>query len=481
MGTGGSRRGPVRISVPSRADSMLRNFTALIGGPLGRRTSPGVIDPGVFSVERVLVLLTTGAAVIAVLLKNPCRVAGWASPGQYYRGCQSQWPEAFVGLESGTSFLQLGHSALTGAVAGATAQLVPLGGTLRYYDLHSILAVAAWLVTVYATVRMTNRRPWDAAMVAVAPMIIVVGFLGWDLWAAMFAALGMLAFARWRFIQAGILLGLGTAVAGYPLLIFGAVALLAVRTRLVGGAAMTGAVLAGTWLAVNLPLALVDPRAWSAHFTSLLSRDADYSSIWFAYNSLAARAGGQELDATFTTVAAALLTVLLGAGIAVLTLRAQRRPRLAQVAFLLVGVLILAGKGHSPQQAIWLVPLVALAYPKWRTLLVWQVLGVVHWWTLMLYLGKETSGGNAQHNIDLPYYLLFAIAHMLSTAYIMYRVMGAMIDPAQDPVRRLDIDDPQGGPFNHAADYLKSDRRHAAPTGTRVRLSRPSPEPKDHQ
>ena len=121
-----------------------------------------------------------------------------------------------------------------------------------------------------------------------------------------------------------------------------------------------------------------------------------------AYNSLAARAGGRELNATFTTVGSALLTVLLCAGIAVLTLRAQRRPRLAQVALLLVGVLILAGKGYSPQHAIWLVPLVALAYPKWRTFLVWQLLEIAHWWALMMYLGKEASGGNAQNNIDLP-------------------------------------------------------------------------------
>ncbi|MBG6191493.1 putative membrane protein [Arthrobacter sp. CAN_A212] len=480
MGTGRSRRRPVRISVPSRADSLLRKFTALIGGPLGRRTSPGVINPGLFSVERVLVLLTTGAAVIAVLLKNPCRIEGWSSPGQYYMACQSQWPEAFDSLEGGTSFLQLGHSALTGAFAGVTAHLVPLGSTLCYYDFHSILAVAAWLLIVYATVRMTNRRPWDAAMVAVAPVIIVAGFLGWDLWAAMFAALGMLAFARSRFAQAGIFLGLGTAVAGYPVLIFGAVALLACRTRLAGGPAMTGVVLAATWLAVNLPFGLLDSRAWSAHFTSLLSRDADYSSIWFAYTSLAARADGRELEASFTTVASGLLTVLLCAGVAALTLRVQRRPRLAQVAFLLVGVLILAGKGYSPQHAIWLVPLVALAYPKWRTFLLWQFLEVAHWWTLMMYLGKESSGGDAQNNIDLPYYLLFTFAHMLATAYIMYRVMEGMIDPARDPVRRLDIDDPQGGLFDHAADYRKPARSHAAPNGTQVRLTRPSPEPKDH-
>ena len=480
MGTGQSRRRPVRISVPSRADSLLRGFTELIGGPLGRRTSPGRIDPGSFTVDRVLILLTTTAAVLAVLIRNPCRLEGWVGPDRYYMACHSLWPDAYADLSEGTSFLELGHSALVGAFAGATAQLVPAGSTLRYYDLHSVLAVAAWLVTVHATVRMTNRRPWDAAMVAVAPMTILAGFLGWDLWAVMFVALGMLAFARGSFVAAGIFLGLGTAAAGYPLLIFAAMALLARRTGLISGVAMTGAVLAATWLAVNLPFALVDPRAWTAQVADVFTRKAGQSSVWFAYNSLSARVGGSELSAATTTVLAILAFALLCVGIVALALLAPRRPRLAQLSVLLVGALILTGKDYSPQQALWLIPLVALAYPKWRTFLTWQLLEAAHWWALMMYLGREASGGDQQNNIDLPYYLLAAFAHMLATAYIMYRVMEGIIDPRQDPVRRLDIDDPQGGPFDHAPDSRPPGRRHVASIGTRVRLSRPAPEPKDH-
>ncbi|PVE19722.1 glycosyltransferase 87 family protein [Arthrobacter sp. Bz4] len=480
MGTGQSRRRPVRISAPSRADALLREFTELIGGPLGRKTSPGTIDPGTFTVERVLILLTTTAAVLAALIRNPCRVEGWLGPDRYYMACHSQWPDAFEALGDGASFLQLGHSALTGAFAGVTAHLVPAGTTLRYYDLHSVLAVAAWLVTVYATVRMTNRRPWDAAMVAVAPMIVLTGFLGWDLWAVMFAALGMLGFARGSFVLAGIFLGLGTAAAGYPLLIFAAVSLLARRTRLFRGAALTGTVLAATWLAANLPFALYDPRGWTTHVAEALTAEAGPSSVWFAYNSMIARVGGWEMSAATTTVLAAVAFTLLGVGIAALALMAPRRPRLAQLALLLVGALILTGKEYSPQYALWLVPLVALAYPKWRTFLTWQLFEAAHWWALMMYLAQEASGGDQQNNIDLPYYLLAVMGHMLATAYIMYRVIEGIIDPRQDPVRRLDIDDPQGGPFDHAPDHRRSGRRHVASIGTRVRLSRPAPEPKDH-
>lgn len=480
MGTGQARRRPVRISVPSRADVLLRNFTELLGGPLGRRTGPGIIDPGIFTVERVLVILTTVAAALAVLIKNPCRIEGWVGPDQYYRACYSQWPEAFSQLGEGASFLYLGQPALTGALAGATASVVPPGNTVLYYDLHSVLAVAAWLMTVWATVRMTNRRPWDAAMVAVAPIIVLAGFAGWDLWAVLLTSLGMLAFARSQFATAGAFLGVGTAIAGYPVLIFGAVALLAVRTHKFKGPAMTGTVLAASWLTVNLPFALTAPQAWAAQFSGLLTQGADYSSMWFAYNALAARAGGAGLNAATTSILSALLFALACGGIVALAFLAPRRPRLAQLAVLLVGTLVLTGKGYSPQHAIWLIPLVALAYPKWRTFLIWQLFEVAHWWALMVYLGQQTSDGASQNNIDLPYYLLFVAGHMLATAYLMYRVMECILEPNQDPVRRLDIDDPQGGPFDHSVDRRSRSHPRLAVVRPRVRLSRPAPELKDH-
>ena len=89
------KRGPLRITVPSRADGFLRQFTALIGGPLGRRSDPGRVDPGFFSVERVIILMTTLGALLMLLAKNPCRVNGWGGGNPYNYACYSDWVPLF--------------------------------------------------------------------------------------------------------------------------------------------------------------------------------------------------------------------------------------------------------------------------------------------------------------------------------------------------------------------------------------------------
>ena len=50
----------------------------------------------------LLVLLTIAAALVAVLLKTPCRVGGWGVPDVYLGGCYSDW----TGLWSSRGFAQ---------------------------------------------------------------------------------------------------------------------------------------------------------------------------------------------------------------------------------------------------------------------------------------------------------------------------------------------------------------------------------------
>ena len=95
-------------------------------------------------------------------------------------------------------------------------------------------------------------------MVALAPGIILASTINWDMWAVAFLALAMLAFSRERTFLAGVLIGLGTAMKVFPLLFFGAVIVLAIRTGRYRplGVSLGGA--AASWLAVNLPFALVN-------------------------------------------------------------------------------------------------------------------------------------------------------------------------------------------------------------------------------
>ncbi|WP_427135049.1 glycosyltransferase family 87 protein [Pseudarthrobacter sp. S9] len=458
-----------RLVIPSRSDQLLRNFTELIGGPMGHRSAPGIVSPGFFTVERVLVLLTVLAALTGIMVKNYCRINGWESPGQFYATCYSDFPELFRnrGLGDGAfpfvthgSFFE--YPVLMGFIAGATALLVPGAGTggsrvLAYFDVNATLIAAVWIVTVLATARMTRRRPWDAAMVALAPGIVLAGVINWDMWAVGLLAVGMYFFSRNKLVLAGIFIGLGTATKLYPLLILGAILLLALRTGRIRALLVTAGAAVAAWLAVNMPVAALNPDGWKYFYQFTEERPAGYSSAWFAYNLVAGRIGWVPLHADAINTLALNLFVLACVLIGVLALTAPRRPRLAQLAFLIVAAFILTNKVYSPQFVLWLIPLIALARPRWRDFLIWQAFEGLHWAAVWMYLGQVTSGGVAQHNIDMPYYVLAVVFHMLATAYLMARVVWDIWDPAYDVIRRHDMDDPHGGPFDGAPDWLRLD------------------------
>ena len=466
------QRKRARFVVPSRSDSLLRNFTEVVGGPLGRHSAPGQISPAPFTVERVLVILTVIAALLAVLAKDYCRVNGWETPTQFYATCYSDFPELFRnrGLGDGVfPFFTQGslfeYPVIMGIIAGLTALLVPGQGVgperiLGYFDVNATLIVAVWMITVLLTARMNKRRPWDAAMVALAPGIVLAGFINWDMWAVALLALAMYFFSRDKLILAGICIGLGTATKLYPVLILGAILVLALRSGRLRTFLVTAAAAAAAWLAVNLPIAAMNPSGWRYFFEFTQERPAGYSSPWFAFNLVADRLQWTQLNAATINSLALNLFVIACVLIGALALTAPRRPRLAQLAFLIVAAFILTNKVYSPQFVIWLIPLLALARPRWRDFLVWQAAEGLHWAAIWMYLGMATSGGPVQHNIDMSYYVLAVALHMVATAYLMARVVMDILDPSQDPLRALGEDDPHGGPFEGTKDWLRIDLLH---------------------
>jgi len=81
------------------------------------------------------------------------------------------------------------------------------------------------------------------------------------------------------------------------------------------------------------------------------------------------------------------------AGIGWLGLAAARRPRFAQLAFLVIAAFLLTNNVWSPQYSLWLLRLVVLALPRWRPLLFWQASEAITWVLLMLYFDSEANTG----------------------------------------------------------------------------------------
>ncbi|WP_299169449.1 hypothetical protein [uncultured Arthrobacter sp.] len=482
-------RHPVSISVPSRKDVLLRKLTEVVGGPLGRHAAPGRVRPAVFTVQRVLILMTTAAAVLAVLVKAPCRADGWVRPEQFYRACYSDWTEAFQFQGLGSGLLPFAEGStfdgplLVGVLAGLLVLLVPTSAAgivqtqsvVQYFDLNAVLIAAVWIGTVFVTIRLASRRPWDAAIVALAPIAILTATSGWTLLSVLLSVLAVWLFAQRRYVLSGVLLGFGAGFSIHVLLVFAAIVLLAVRTGRFRAPLVTGGSMAAIWLLTVVPFG--PARALALPWEYDPARIGISSSLWSGYNLLAERLGLRTLSPEITGILAFVAFAVLAALITLLVLRASRRPRLPQVILLLIGALVLVLPDYSPELTLWLLPFLALTYVDWRILFIWQLVEVLHWWAYWMFVARQVSSGPVENNIDPAYFTTAILVRLLVTGYLLYRVAQNMLEPEYDPVRRLDIDDPAGGPFN-----LAPDRKASAPVG--LSGSRPGPNltaPRDPQ
>lgn len=445
---------PRGIVTPSRDDSLLAKSTELIGGPLGERTSPGRVRTGFFSVERVLVLLVLVSAVVALVFKDHCRQLGWLTPDQFSTTCYSQIPNAFNEYDLTQLFPYLSPGAsfsyppLVGFIAGVTAWLsgfAGLGGTrvLAFFDLNAVFLLIVWIVGTLAIARSNRYRPWDAAIFAASPLLLFTAFSSWDLSAAALGAIALFLFSRRRLLWAGAAIALATCLQPYAALVL--LAMLLVSWRRGVGPQTVPLLLAAllTWSALNAPLLLLNPTAWLSFWRNGWNGEAATGSIYHLVTVL-----GQRLAGTGFSPSAASWTSLLLTGLGVVVIvfvnfRTAQPPRVATLAFLLVAWFVLVDKYAAPEHLVWLLPLIALARPRWRTLLIWQVFGLIWYLAQLLYLGVILGDNNTQHGIDMPYFVLAVIGASLATLILMCLVIREIFYPEFDTVRRRGVDDPQ--------------------------------------
>ena len=179
---------------------------------------------------------------------------------------------------------------------------------------------------------------------------------------------------------------------------------------------------------------------------------------------------------TVLNTVTAMLFAACCIAIGYIALTAKQRPRVAQLAFLVVAAFLLTNKVWSPQFSLWLVPLAVLALPHRRILLAWMTIDALVWVPRMLYLYGEANRGLPEQPFTITV-LLRDIAVVMLCALVIRQIYR----PELDLVRaRGAIDDPAGGVFDRAPDapprWLPDWLRHDA---SRVRTDREFTEDRD--
>ena len=447
-------------------DPTLRSGREGIGGRMGRHA---LVLSSRLTPLRVLVLLSVLGFLAGYLMRTPCHNNGFAG-SVYPHMCYSDIPPLFAGrgfadglfpfLQSAPGIESLEYPVLTGLFMWVAALLTGSGGTdseraLLFFDWNALMLAVCLVVVVIATAMTVRRRPWDAAMVALAPGVILTSLINWDLFAMAFTAVGFALWSRRRTGWAGVMLGLGAASKFYPVILFGPLLLVCLRAGRMRDfwKALAGAVV--SWSVVNLPFMLGNFETWSHFYTFSANRGQDFGSIWYALSFAHINVPPESLNKLATGSFFVLCT-----GIAALALWAPRRPRLASLCFLAIAAFCLTNKVYSPQYVLWLIPFAVMARPRWRDFLIWQTCEAVYFMSVWLFLEQYSGGGKG---IPGPWYSAAIWLHVAGTLFFAIMVIRDVWWPKYDPVRTDghpdDVDDPGGGPVDGAPDRVALGRR----------------------
>ena len=499
--------------IPSWTDPTVRRASDAIGGPMGRHAIIGRAK--ILTPLRVCLLMAIVILICGWLFKAACIQQGPNGSGGVTldQGGQRPWIAACYNdavplygshqLNSGqlpyaTSWQDNGETrymeypVVTGYWMWAMAQIargysnfasstgvlpVPLD-VAAYFTIGAIFLGLMYLWAVSCTAKIARRRIWDTAIMCLSPLLVVHAFTNWDLLAIGITAGAMLAWARKKPVLAGALLGLGTAAKLYPILLLGPLLILCLRAGKMGAWSRAALAAAVVWLVINVPVMVAYPQGWYEFIRLNSERPPEYDSWYYIYATLSRSSiweAAPGADApTFVNGLSLGLFLLVCAAIGWLGLSAQRRPRFAQLAFLVIAAFLLTNKVWSPQYSLWLLPLAVLALPRWRPLLLWQAAEAIVWVLLMF-----SFAGVANKGLSIYPFINAALLRDVMVLILVFLVVRDILRPAGDLVRMAGDDDPSGGVLENAADRFTVGSLPALWRRRRASADEPEPEPVD--
>ena len=363
---------------------------------------------------RTLVVLALFAALISFAKFSHCEGTNWATPDQYIHACYSDLPSLFGarGLDNSawpyaSNENSVEYPVITGVVMYATSFVA--NSPVSYFNVNIFFLVLLFLATVLIVRKI---RPEFSYLVPVAPAMIASLFINWDLWAIATMMLAIYWFDRKQYLNSSLAMAISISTKFLPVFLLIPIAFILWREAKAKELIKYLAVVAATWLAINLPFALTTPTGWWRFYKLNLERGADWGSIWLAL---------QQLGVNFTNLnyLSILLLLISMTSIAIVLFELKYTPTLASVAFLVLASVMVASKVYSPQYVLWLTPLAAIALTNKKDLhafWIWQAVETMYHVAIWQHLALVTD---AKFGLASTPFAILTLVRIAGTIYLM--------------------------------------------------------------
>ncbi|WP_460467407.1 glycosyltransferase 87 family protein [Calidifontibacter terrae] len=406
-------RDDLRLTIPSRGEDVVAWSTEVIGGPTGRYAAIG--RQGISYAVIVLSSLASVFVALGVVQKEYCVRNGWGAPDSLWRACYSDLPVAAGQTGGPWSPGSSGQSqpVLTAVLQWLLRVILPnetgVAAQRTYFTAGAVIIALLVAATVVATMSAMRGTPWLAAHVALSPVLVTAALVSFDMFGVALATIGFALWVRGRPLSAGLLLGLGVMARTYPLVLILAIVLVALRDRrsaelgrmLLGVAAACAVCLGGALAVGGHPLRV---------YSNWYDQGAGFGSPWQVMGLLKMplSAHTSSILAMLGWLAALLVGVYL-----------TRRPRhltpLAPLALTMLVIVMCTGKSFPVQQAVWLLPLLALVAMRWREHLIWATVEIVYFVMTWMYVAASSDPAKG---LAPEGYLVFSLVRLVAWAAI---------------------------------------------------------------
>ena len=391
---------------------------------------------------RILIALAICASLLSFAKFSHCENTGWATPGQYIHACYSDLPALYGsrGLDKNawpftSDDNSVEYPVITAMVMYATSFVA--NSPASYFNVNIFFLVLLFIAIVLLVRKI---RPEFAYLVPVAPAMIASLFINWDLWAIATMMLAIYWFDRKQYLHSSLVMGLSISTKFLPVFLLIPIAFILWRDAKVKELVKYVAVLAATWLAINLPFALTTPTGWWRFYKLNLERGADWGSFWLALQQL----GFSLTNLNYLSI---LLLLIALTTVALLLFELKYTPSLASVAFIVLASVMLASKVYSPQYVLWLTPLAAIALTNKKDLhafWLWQATEVIYHVAIWQHIASVTG---AKLGLAAAPYAVLTLVRIGGTIYLMVVLARRALQARNTHSRLLDLLFEAGKPY----------------------------------